>query len=119
MKTGRILVLAIALFLGASPAFARTCSHTTYVDRNSGSISSRPVRICSVEVFASGTASQWIQVYDSPGAASHAQAKVVAEPGVATAYNSQQNEYGDGLETRFGLGVVVSDNATGVVTWSN
>ena len=108
----KLAILGGLLLCGAVPqvALAATspCTDTReittpgYVE-----LSARPARVCGVAFFATAN-NGYCHVYDSPGNASHAQARTVAEPGAATSGNSAAIGFGDnGYTTRFGLGAYV------------
>src|SRR3990167_7692952 len=86
----------------------KRCTKTTAIGRNTGSLSEVPAIVCHVEV-TSATANQRCLVLYSPGSETHQQAKGVAEPGSATAYNVGQVDMAGGALTDFGLDVQCSD----------
>ena len=104
------IVGGLLLLAAVSPvALAATspCTDTREITSQTVvSLSDRPARLCGV-AFLATAANGYCQVFDSPDATdSHGQARIVAEPGAATAGNSASVGFGDnGYPTRFGLAV--------------
>ena len=107
----RTAIVGGLLLLGAvSPvALAATSPCNETIELTSPAfveISATPARVCGVAFF--GTAANgYCHIFDSPDAdnPAHGQSRTVAEPGSATALNSNAVGFGDnGYPTRFGLG---------------
>ena len=121
-----ILGLSVAVVGIVAPplVFADRCNQvSTITDASGGSettsdLSDSAAVICSVEFFANG-ADGWAAIWDTPDdTTTHAQALVKAEPGAATAGNSESRWYGaEGRPTRFGLDVEVV-NGTVIIEWA-
>lgn len=126
VKVLSLLVLGVLVGgFGPSPAaWAGRCNQTTVISDTSGGpvtygdLSDRPARVCSVEFFANGSNGVGV-VFDSPSDVdTHAQTKVVAEPGAATAGNSEGRYYGEeGIPTQHGLDAVVN-SGTLIIRWA-
>lgn len=116
--------LLLLLFgVGAAPtavAAVSPCNNTTeVVSPLLTVIASRPARLCGVMFFATA-ANGYCQVVDSPdGTATHAQTRVIAEPGAATSGNSAQAGFGDnGYPTQYGL-TAHSVNGRCILLWGS
>lgn len=124
----RVLILgllgSLAALGGAEVASAREnrCNKTTELTSlTDASISSSPAYICSVQLFATSANASAV-IFDSPstGDSTHGQSVMIAEPGVATAGESQIHGFGEseGHPTQFGLGGRVK-NGRVIVFWGS
>ena len=96
MRTLQVVLVGAVLLGASAPAFAgdpslRECTMTFQVGPSSvqGTVlSSKPSKVCSMDCLSTA-ANGWGAAWDSPdGTQAHAQAKVVAEKGAATAFDS-------------------------------
>ena len=86
-----------------------TAAQDTASDAQITEITPNGARICSVSLIAKA-ANAWARVFDSPETTnpSNGQAETVAEPGVATSFNSESQFFGElGRPAHNGLGVEV------------
>lgn len=120
MRTMGLALVGCCLL--AAPAFAAIgfCTNTTEITTTGGNtISETPARICGVHFYATA-ANGYCVVYESPVSTdpTHAQARVVAEPGAATSRDADHVYFGDsGYPTRFGIGAYTV-NGRCIIHWS-
>ena len=109
------LLVGVVVWLScATTAFAQS-GRCTAVEETVGTdvagteaVTTRPARVCSVQLIADSANAACVvcDTPDSDGLCSHGQAVMLAEPGVATAGESQIHSFGEpGIRANMGIGV--------------